>query len=90
MTQGDSGGPLTIVNEDGAHVLAGIVSKKTGPPGQECSQQDLAVFTSVGAFLPWIKSNIEDNGGMASCGGFKYSAPPSEGIPSMYTWPVLL
>ena len=75
-TQGDSGGPLTVVNEEGAHVLVGIVSKRLG---ESCSEQDFAVFTSVSALLPWIESSIKENGGMASC-SFNFSAPPSPGI----------
>ena len=73
--QGDSGGPLTV-DEEGAHVLVGIVSKRLG---ETCDQQDYAVFTSVSALLPWIESSIKENGGMASC-GFTISAPPSIGI----------
>ena len=79
ITQGDSGGPLTVVNEEGSHVLVGIVSKRLG---ESCSQQDYAVFTSVSALLPWIESSIKENGGMASC-GFNFSAPPTLGIPIM-------
>ena len=74
--KGDSGGPLTVVNEEGAHVLAGIVSKRLG---ESCDQQDYAVFTSVSALLPWIESSIKENGGMASC-GFNLSALPTLGI----------
>ena len=75
--KGDSGGPLTVVNEEGAHVLVGIVSKRLG---ESCSQQDFAVFTSVSALLPWIESSIKENGGMASCNSFKFSALPTLGI----------
>ena len=75
LTQGDSGGPLTIVNEEGAHVLVGIVSKKLG---ESCNQQDYALYTSVFAFLPWIESSIKENGGMTSC-SFNFSAPPTLG-----------
>ena len=74
--KGDSGGPLTVMNEEGAHVLAGIVSKRLG---ETCDQQDYAVFTSVSALLPWIESSIKENGGMASC-TFDFSAPPTLGI----------
>ena len=74
--KGDSGGPLTVVNEERAHVLVGIVSKRLG---ETCDQQDYAVFTSVSALLPWIESSIKENGGMASC-HFNFSAPPSLGI----------
>ena len=70
--KGDSGGPLTVVNEEGAHVLVGIVSKWLG---EICSQQDYAVFTSVSGLLPWIESLIKENGGMASC-NFSFSALP--------------
>merc|ERR1719234_67838 len=73
--KGDSGGPLTITNEEGAHVLVGIVSKRLG---ESCSQQEYAVFTSVSAFLPWVETSIKENGGMASC-GFNFSAPPTLG-----------
>ena len=65
-----------MVNEEGAHVLVGIVSERLG---ETCSEQDFAVFTSVSTLLPWIESSIKENGGMASC-GFKFSAPPSLGI----------
>ena len=74
--QGDSGGPLTVVNEEGAHVLVGIVSKRLG---ESCSQQNFSVFTSVSGLLPWINSSIKENGGMASC-SFNFSAPPTLGI----------
>ena len=74
--KGDSGGPLTVMNEEGAHVLAGIVSKRLG---ETCDQQDYAVFTSVSGLLPWIESSIKENGGMASC-TFNFSAPPTLGI----------
>ena len=77
LTQGDSGGPLTVVNEEGAHVLAGIVSKRLGK-SWNCSQQDFAVFASVSALLPWIETTIKENGGMASC-TFNISAPPTLG-----------
>ena len=76
LTQGDSGGPLTVEDNKGAHVLVGIVSKRLG---YNCSQQDFAVFTNVSALLPWIKSSIKENGGMASC-AFNFSAPPTLGI----------
>ena len=64
------------MNEDGAHVLVGIVSKRLG---YNCNQQDYSVFTSVSALLPWIKSSIKENGGMASC-SFNFSTPPTLGI----------
>ena len=81
VTQGDSGGPLTIVNEEGSHILVGIVSKRLG---ESCSQQDYAVFTNVSTLLPWIESSIKENGGMASC-SFNFSAPPTLGIsPSIF------
>ena len=64
------------MNEEGAHILVGIVSKRLG---RECSQQDFAVFTSVSALLPWIETSIKENGGMASC-SFNISAPPILGI----------
>ena len=76
FTQGDSGGPLTTTNEEGAHILVGIVSKRLG---ESCDQQEYSVFTSVSALLPWIESLIKENGGMASC-TFKFSAPPTLGI----------
>ena len=63
------------MNEEGAHVLVGIVSKRLG---ETCSQQDFAVFTSVSALLPWIESSIKENGGMASC-SFNISALPTLG-----------
>ena len=64
------------MNEEGAHILVGIVSKRLG---KTCDQQDYAVFTSVSALLPWIESSIKENGGMASC-TFNFSAPPTLGI----------
>ena len=74
--KGDSGGPLTVVDEEGAHVLVGIVSKRLG---ETCSEQDYAVFTSVSALMPWIESSIKENGGMASC-SFNFFALPTLGI----------
>ena len=74
--KGDSGGPLTVVDEEGAHVLVGIVSKRLG---ESCSQQDYAVFTNISSFVPWIEASINENGGMASC-GFNFSALPTLGI----------
>ena len=73
--QGDSGGPLTVVKE-GAHILVGIVSKRLG---ENCSQQNFSVFTSVSGLRPWIESSIKENGGMASC-SFNFSALPTLGI----------
>ena len=78
--QGDSGGPLTVVNvvnEEGAHVLVGIVSKSLG---DSCNQQNYSVYTSVSGLLPWIESSIMENGGMASCNSFNISALPTLGI----------
>ena len=75
-TQGDSGGPLTVMNEEGSHILVGIVSKGLG---ETCSQQEYAIFTKVSALMPWIKSSIKENGGMASC-SFNFSALPTLGI----------
>ena len=72
FSQGDSGGPLTVVNKDGAHVLIGIVSARTGGT---CARQEFATFTSVSYLLPWVESSIKENGGMASC-SFNISAPP--------------
>ena len=77
LTKGDSGGPLTTTNEEGGHILVGIVSRRLG---ESCSQQDLAVFTNVAALLPWIESSIKENGGIVSC-GFNFSALPTLGIP---------
>ena len=74
--QGDSGGPLTVVNEEGSHILVGIVSKSLE---ESCSQQDYTVFTSVSALKQWIESLIKENGGMASC-GIDFSALPTLGI----------
>ena len=76
LIQGDSGWPLTVANEKGAHILAGIVSRRLG---ESCSEEDYAVYTSISQFLPWIESSIKENGGMASC-GFNFSAPPTLGI----------
>ena len=77
QTQGDSGGPLTV-NKKGAHFLVGIVSRRLGLE-DACSEQDYAVFTNVSALLPWIRTSIEENGGMASC-SFNISAPPTLGM----------
>ena len=76
LIQGDSGGPLTVAKEKGAHVLAGIVSRRLG---ESCSEEDYAVYTSISQFLPWIESSIKENGGMASC-GFNISAAPKLGV----------
>ena len=76
LIQGDSGGPLTVLNEDGAHSLLGIASKRLG---HNCSQEGFTVFTRVSAFLPWIETAIKENGGMAAC-DFTISAPPILGI----------
>ena len=64
------------MNEEGAHILVGIVSKRLG---KNCSQQDYYVSTSVSALLPWIEASIKENGGMASC-GFNFSASPILGF----------
>ena len=70
---------MTVVNEEGSHILVGIVSKRLG---ESCKEQDYSVFTSVSALRPWIESSIKENGGMASC-SFTFSAPPTLGIPIM-------
>ena len=75
MFKGDSGGPLTTVNEEGAHILVGIVSKRLGGA---CNQKDYAVFTNVSALLPWVEFSIKEYGGMASC-SFNFSALPTVG-----------
>ena len=64
-----------MVKEKG-HTLIGLVSRRLG---ETCSQQDYAIYTNVWAFLPWIKFSILENGGMASCGNFNFSAPPTLG-----------
>ena len=69
------------MNEQGASVLTGIVSKRLG---DSCSKPDYAVFTSVSALLPWIEFMIKENGGMASC-GFNFSALPTLGIVGLYS-----
>ena len=76
LIQGDSGGPLTVLNEDGAHSLLGIASKRLG---HNCSQEGFTVYTRVSALLPWIETAIKENGGMAAC-DFAFSAPPILGI----------
>ena len=63
------------MNEEGAHILAGIVSKRLG---KSCSQQEYAIFTNVSALLPWVESSIKENGGMASC-SFNFSSLPTLG-----------
>ena len=65
-----------MLNEDGAHSLLGIASKRLG---HNCSQEGFTVFTRVSAFLPWIETAIKENGGMVSC-SFNFSAPPTLGI----------
>ena len=91
MCQGDSGGPLTLVSE-GAHTLVGVVShggQAAASCGQvahrhpagvypHCSQSPYDVFMKVSAYLPWIKSTVLANGGLASCDYF-LSAPPKLG-----------
>ena len=64
------------MNEEGSHVLVGIVSQRLG---ESCSEQDYSVFTNVSGLKQWIESSIKENGGMASC-GFNFSAPPTLGI----------
>ena len=64
-----------MVKEEG-HTLIGLVSRRLG---EKCSQQDYAIYTNVWAFLPWIESSILENGGMASCSNFNFSAPPTLG-----------
>ena len=81
LIQGDSGGPLTVAKEKGAHVLAGIVSRRLG---ESCSEEDYALYTSISQFLPWIESSIKENGGMTSC-GFNVDAPPTLGIINLET-----
>ena len=73
--KGDSGGPLTVLNEKGAHVLEGIISRRIG---EACTKQEYSVFTRVYSYLPWIESIIKENGGMTSC-SFNFSSPPSLG-----------
>ena len=82
-SQGDSGGPLTVKNQNDAHTLIGIVSKML-PLGTTCKDQEYSVFTSISGFLPWIKSVIKDNGGMASCDA-SFSVTPSKGCPNDQT-----
>ena len=77
LSQGDSGGPLTVKNEADAHTLIGVVSKML-PLDTACKDQEYAVFTSIVGLLPWIKSSIKDNGGMASCDA-SFSVLPSKG-----------
>ena len=47
-------------------------------PGHHLQDHEYTVFTSISGFLPWIKSSIKDNGGMASCDA-SFSVPPSKG-----------
>merc|ERR1712025_1463089 len=59
--QGDSGGPLTV-NENGKHILVGVVSWSDG-----CAKDGLpGVKTSIPFFREWIEDTIEKNGG-AKC-----------------------
>ena len=62
------------MNEEGAHILVGIVSSK-----DTCREQDYAVFTNVSTLLPWIESSIKTNGGMTSC-SYNIYAPPILGM----------
>ena len=59
VCSGDSGGPLTV-NENGVHVVVGVVASNWG-----CSGNRPALFTRVTTFLPWIRENIKDG----DCGG---------------------
>ena len=64
-----------MADSKSAHTLVGIVSK--GFVGS-CGQDEYAIFTNVQSLMPWIKSSIIENGGMASC-NFNFSAPPALG-----------
>ena len=54
VCSGDSGGPLTV-NENGVHVVVGVVSANW-----DCSGNNPALFSRVTTFLPWIRENIKD------------------------------
>ena len=55
--QGDAGGPLVYQDEDGHHVLAGIVSWGVG-----CGRPGLAgVYTNVASYKEWIDNKIMNN-----------------------------
>ena len=75
LLQGDSGGPLTV-EAHGTHTLVGIVSRKLD---YVCENPGYDIYTSVAAFLTWIRTTIKENGGMASC-GFTISGSPTLGI----------
>ena len=50
---GDSGGPLTIVSDNGAHTLIGVVS--AGPEDEaEYKENPSFLFSKVNQFLPWL------------------------------------
>ncbi|KAI2507787.1 serine-type endopeptidase [Fragilaria crotonensis] len=51
---GDSGGPMVVIESDGTHLLAGIVSYG----GDGCNEYP-AVFTRVSAFQVWIAGALD-------------------------------
>lgn len=51
---GDSGGPMVVIESDGTHLLAGIVSYG----GDGCNEYP-AVFTRVSAFQVWIARALD-------------------------------
>lgn len=52
--QSDSGGPLVVTNEDGSHLLVGVVS--WGQGRARANKYD--VYSKVNVAIEWINSKI--------------------------------